>query len=136
MKNLNLYLNFDGNCEEALRFYQSCLGGKIEMLQRFGEAPNPVPEGAENRIMHGVYRAEGIFLMASDVMPGHPFHAGNNTHLSVQFDDKAEQHSAFEKLSAGGQITFPLQETFWGAEYGMLTDKFGINWMFNREIRS
>lgn len=134
MKQLNLYLNFDGNCEEALRYYQDCLGGEITQLQRFGEAPNEVPAGSENRVMHAVFQFDGNSIMASDIMPGHPFQAGNNFFISIQLDDKAEQHTVFNRLSEGGKVLFPLQETFWGAEYGMLTDRFGINWMLNRFI--
>ncbi len=133
MKNLNVYLAFEGQCEEALNLYKDCFGGDIVSMQRYGESPAPSPEGYEQKIMHATFQADGIFLMACDTSPEHPVQTGNNVHLSINLDDAAAQKTIFERLSAGGQVTMPLQATFWGAEFGMLTDRFGINWMLNRE---
>lgn len=137
MKNLNVYLTFDGTCEAALNFYRDCFGGEIVSMQRFGDVPGgDMPPGSEQRVMHAEFRAENVYLMASDGMPDQPPSAGTNTWLSVGLEDKAEQHDIFAKLSAGGQVVMALEETFWGAEFGMLTDRYGINWMFNRELKS
>lgn len=134
MKNFNVYLAFNGNCEEALLFYKDCFGGEIVSLQRYGETPQqPAPEGFEQKVMHATFQSDGIFLMACDVSPEHAVHTGSNVSLSINMDDAAEQRAIFERLSAGGQVSMPLQETFWGAEFGMLTDKFGLHWMLNRE---
>jgi PhnB protein len=133
MKGLNPYLNFDGNAAEAMRFYQSCLEGSKLMMQTFGEAPIGASEEHKNRLMHGQLTYEGMCLMASDTMPGQPLSVGNNVQLSLNLEDQALQEKIFNKLAEGGTITMPLQDTFWNARFGMLTDKFGINWLLNCE---
>lgn len=134
MRILNLYLTFNGQCEEALNFYRGALGGDVVSLQRFGDVPGDTPPEHANRVMHAEFRSGDMYLMASDSMPGQPVSPGTNVTLSINLDDQTEQHDIFNKLAAGGQVTMPLQETFWGAEFGMLTDKFGVNWMLNREL--
>lgn len=136
MKNLNVYLAFGGRCEEALLHYKNCFGGEIVSMQRYGESPAPCPENYEQKIMHATYQADGIFLMACDTSPDSPVSSGNSVTLSLNMDDATEQHRIFEQLAEGGQVTYPLGMTFWGAEFGMLTDKFGIHWMLNREVKS
>ncbi|MCC6460558.1 MAG: VOC family protein [Saprospiraceae bacterium] len=133
MKQLNVYLCFPGNCEEALHFYQSCLGGDIVSLQRFGDsAAGAGPEHAQ-RVMHAEFKSDGIYLMASDSMPDQPIRPGEMVQLSINLTDAAEQESIFNRLAEGGQVTMPLQDTFWGASFGMLVDKYGISWMLNRD---
>lgn len=134
MKKLNVYLTFPGTCEEALNFYKDCLGGEIVAMQRFGEAPMPSPDDYKQKIIHAQFQSEGIFLMASDGMPGQPVTAGDNVHLSLDFTDGGEQEAVFNKLAAGGKVTMPLEKTFWGAVFGMLVDKYGNSWLFNRDI--
>jgi len=131
MKNLGFYLTFPGNCEEALNFYKECLKGEIKNLQRFETAPMPVPDNYKKKIINAEFKAEGVFFMASDGMADQPPVIGNNISLSFNITDLKEQEELFNKLSKGGKITMPLQDTFWGARFGMLTDKFGINWMLN-----
>lgn len=133
MKSLSPYLNFPGNCEEAMNFYVEAIGGKIEFLQRFGESPMDVPEEAKQKIMHASFRADNMFFMASDCMPNDPINFGNSVTLCLSLSDEDEQTRVFENLSAGGKVTMPLNNTFWGARFGMLTDKFGINWMLSCE---
>lgn len=134
MKQLNIYLAFPGTCEEALHFYKDCLGGEIVSLQRFGDAPVESTEDQKQLVMHAEFKADGIYLMASDGHPGQPLQPGEMVHLSINLTDAAEQENIFSKLSAGGRVDMPLQDTFWGARFGMLTDKYGIRWMLNREL--
>lgn len=133
MKQLNVYLTFAGNCEEALNFYKNALRGEIISIQRFGDAPMPSPEEHKNKIMHSEFKAEELYFMASDGYPGFQSVAGNNVTLSINLTDEGEQDRIFNSLSEGGKIGMALQDTFWGARFGMLADKFGINWMLNCE---
>lgn len=134
MKTLNPYLNFNGNCEEAFDFYKSVFGGDFSYKSRFGEMPGAenVPESAKNLIMHVALpiSAETI-LMGSDSSEeyGRVTSFGDNISLSIGSDSPEEVKTIFEKLSEGGNITMPLEKTFWSPLFGMLTDKFGINWM-------
>jgi PhnB protein len=133
MKQLGIYLTFQGNCKEALNFYKSCLGGEIVSMQTFGESPMKSDEKDKDLVIHSEFKAEEIKFMASDTMPGHDVNSGNQVTLSINLTDEKEQKEIFDKLSAGGKINMPLEDTFWGAKFGMLTDKYGINWMLNCE---
>lgn len=134
MKSLDVYLMFSGNCEEALNFYKHALNGEILSIQRFGDAPMEVPENEKNHILHSEFRAEGVYFMASDGAE----HTGDQSKiaLTVTFTDLAEQETAFQRLADGGQVTMPLDDTFWGDRFGMLTDRYGIRWMLTCENRS
>jgi PhnB protein len=133
MNGFNPYLNFNGNCREAVEYYKTCFNGEIVNMQTFGESTGGDPANA-NKIMHAVLKAGSIYLMASDCPPGVSVHFGNNITLNIDFDDTSVQENIFNKLAEDGKVTMPLQDTFWGARFGMLTDKFGINWMTNCEI--
>lgn len=132
MKAFHTYLNFDGNTREAMSFYQKCLDAKLS-LQTFRDAKMDVPKGAENRIVHARLEKGDAVLMASDTTPGMPFTPGTNFSISIQCDSLAEIEKFFSAFSQGGSVTMPLQDTFWNARFGMLTDRFGVNWMFNYE---
>ena len=130
------YLYFNGNCAEALHFYEKTLGGKIEMQMTYGEAPpmpgQPVPSGdAARKIMHASMTLEGQRLMASDLMPGMPFDGMKGFTVSLAYPDVARGKAVFEALAAGGNVTMPYQKTFWADGFGMLTDRFGTPWMVN-----
>jgi len=129
------YLNFNGNAAEALAFYKKAFKGEVEFQQTFGDSPmgNEVPADDKNKVMHASFRAGDLQFMVSDCMPGQSVTSGSNTSLSLNFKSVADIDKTFEALSEGAQITMPLQDTFWGAKFGMLTDKFGINWMFNHD---
>jgi len=133
MKQLNVYLAFPGTCESALNFYKDALGGEIVSLQRYGETPMGAPEDQKQLVMHATFKAEGVDLMACDVNDKHLVNSGNQVSLSLNLDDEAEQTDIFNKLAAGGQITMPLEDTFWNARFGMLTDQFGVCWLLNCE---
>ena len=136
IKNLNPYLNFNGTAEKAIKLYESALGAKTENVMRFGDAKGmDVAPEQKNRVMHAALIIGGGAIMLSDTMPNMPPPAGNNVHVSLNCDDVAEMTEQFDALAVGGKVTMPLQDTFWGARFGMLTDAFGINWMFNCETR-
>lgn len=129
---LSPYLNFDGNCEEALRFYESSGLGRITDLRPFEGSPmaGNVPADKLNKIMHAYFEGPGVSLHASDSMrsSGKGF-AGFG--LTIGLSDLAEANRLFAALSEGGQVTMPMQKQFWGATFGMFTDKFGVDWMIN-----
>lgn len=132
MKQLVPYINFNGQCQEALDFYQNCFGHAELSIQTFGDAKlDEMPEESKDKVMHAEFKTDGLFFMASDGRAGGDFSMGNNIHLNVQLDSLEEQIGLFEKLSQNGNVTMPLQNTFWNARFGMLTDKFGIQWMLN-----
>ena len=138
MATINAYLTFDGNAEEAFNFYKSVFGGDFPMVGKFGDMPPqegmpPISDEVKNRIMHmSLPISAETVLMGSDTMPGiHDHQVGNNISLSINTDSREEADLIFTGLSAGGKVSMPLADTFWGAYFGMWTDKFGINWMVN-----
>ncbi|HQC06122.1 MAG TPA: VOC family protein [Kaistella chaponensis] len=138
MATINAYLTFDGTCEEAFNFYKSVFGGDFPMVGKFGDMPPqegmpPISDEVKNRIMHmSLPISAETVLMGSDTMPGiHDHQVGNNISLSINTDSREESDRVFTGLSAGGKVSMPLADTFWGAYFGMWTDKFGINWMVN-----
>ncbi len=132
MKTLSPYLTFDGTCREAMTFYQACLGGALD-VRPFDASMPDLPPGAEQRTMHARLESGPVLLMASDTMPGAPPTQGDNFSLTLDCDALDEMERLFAALGEGGTITMPLQDTFWGARFGMLRDRFGISWMFNFE---
>lgn len=133
---LTPYLMFNGNCEEALKFYARALDGEIKDLMRFEGSPveSMATEGDKQRVMHSHFVAKELMFMASDTGEGGPILNPNGmVHLSINFDSAAQQEKVFNALSEGGVAGMPLQDTFWGARFGMVTDKFGICWMLNYE---
>ena len=129
------YLNFNGNAAEALVFYSKALNGSVLFQQSFGESPMDSPAEMKDKIMHATFKAGDLTIMASDCMPGQPLVAGTNVSLSLNFGDIAGIEKTFAAMLEGSIITMPLQDTFWGARFGMLTDKFGLHWMFNHDIK-
>ena len=124
------YLIFNGRCEEALEFYKKALGAKVEMMMRFKEAPEgQCAPGSENKIMHSSLRVGETVLMASDGMTtqGKPEFKGISLTLNPKTEAEAER--LFGALSEGGQVQQPLITTFFSPKFGVLSDKFGVNWM-------
>jgi PhnB protein len=134
MKAINVYLTFDGNCREAMEFYKKCFGGELYMM-RFSEAPADLklPKESKDRIIHAKLTAGSAVLMASDTMPGMEFQHGNNFSVYVDCESEQEIKKLFAAVGKSGKVTMPLQDTFWGAYFGVLTDRFGISWMFSLE---
>jgi len=139
MPHINPYLTFSGNCEEVFEFYKAAFGGEFAAKVRFKdtqtEQPMPVDEG--EKIMHvSLPIGKGTLLMGSDmpksmgaVTPGNLFS------ISVNTDSENEATTIFNKLSSGGKVSMPLQKTFWGAFFGMFTDKFGVRWMVSYDYQ-
>ncbi|QMU29018.1 VOC family protein [Adhaeribacter radiodurans] len=135
MAAINPYLNFNGNTEEAFNFYKSVFGGEFLGLQRYKDTPESgkIPAEAQDKIMHIALPIKGCLLMATDALEsmGHTLTMGNNVHLSLDTDSEEEANQLFNGLSEGGQIKMPLQQTFWGSYFGMVTDRFGVQWMIS-----
>ncbi len=128
---LQPYIFFYGRCEEALEFYKSVFGGSYEMM-RVSETPvaSHMPPDAGNRVMHASFSADGIAFMASDgqdVKPVDP--DAGNVSLALGLEDAARGERIFEGLAAGGKVGMPIDTAFWGGRFGMVTDKFGTEWM-------
>lgn len=136
MKALNPYLNFPGNTEEAFNFYKSVFGGELVGLTRYSDIPEDgkVKPNEKEKLMHvSLPIGKNNVLMATDVLEstGGQLTAGTNFHISITADSKEEATKVFNGLSKGGEVSMPLADTFWGDYFGMLTDKFGIQWMIN-----
>ena len=139
MATVNVYLTFNGNCMEAFDFYKSVFGGEFPYVGKFGEMPpqKGMPEMSEadkNKIMHiSLPISQETMLYGSDTGGewASNFVEGNNFSLSLNTNSREETEKLFNALSAGGKVTMPLANTFWGAYFGMWQDKFGINWMVN-----
>ena len=129
------YLTFAGNCEEAMNFYKEALGAEILLFSRMGDSPMEIPENLKDKIMHARMQIGENELYMSDTFEPLSLNPGNNVSLSIQVDDTDQLEKLFNSLSAGGKVTMPLADAFWGARFGMFVDKFGIHWMFNCELK-
>src|SRR6185437_15712662 len=131
---VNVYLNFNGNCREAVEFYAQVFEKEQPEITTFGESPQhpdyPLPEEVKNLVMHTRLTLSGSNVMFSDTFPGMPFNVGNNISLAIVSKDLEEVKSLFHKLKERGKVGMELQETFWSKCYGSVTDKFGIEWKF------
>jgi PhnB protein len=134
MKGLITYLNFDGQTKEAITFYNKCFGGDLYLMP-FGEIPGGCAPEAKDRTMHASISKNGVsVLMASDSPPGMPIQQGNNCWVNVNCESLDEIERLFVQMGEGGAVRMPLDNQFWGARFGMLTDRFGVQWMFNYEL--
>lgn len=132
MPTLDTYIFFDGQCAEAMRFYERTLGGKLQTLMTYGESPVPDQHGCapadKNRVMHACLVLDGRMLMASDSPAGmHQPMAGFS--IALNYETAAEARSIFDKLAEGGKVMMPIGKTFWAEAFGMFTDRFGTPWM-------
>lgn len=139
MATVNAYLTFNGNCEDAFNFYKSVFGGEFPYVGRFKDMPPQndhaaVPAIDGEKIMHiSLPISNETSIMGSDTGGewSNSFVVGNNFSISITAQSQAEADKLFNGLSAGGQVTIPMNKTFWGSYFGMFTDKFGINWMIS-----
>jgi PhnB protein len=136
MATFNPYLNFSGNTEEAFNFYKSVFGGEFTAIQRFGETPvaDKLSASEKNKLMHiALPIGKGNVLMGTDALEsmGHKLTLGNTYNISIETESKEEAKGLFDKLSVGGKVETQIHDEFWGAYFGMFTDKFGIRWMVN-----
>jgi len=131
---VNPYLFFHGNCEEAFKFYEKALGGKVDAMMTHGGSPmaKHVPPNWQSKIIHARFTIDGQVLMGSDVPPdSYKQPTGFSVSLSVK--QAADAERIFQNLAEKGKVEMPLQETFWAVRFGMLVDRFGIPWMINCE---
>ena len=136
MTQLNPYLGFGGNAREAMEFYKECLGGDLEIMT-FGDSQmgDQTPAEQKNNVMHSMLKTGGMVLMASDMMDPGDIVVGNNISICIVGDSKEAIEGYFAKLSEGGKVGHELKEEFFGT-YGDLTDKFGVNWMFQADSKA
>ncbi len=134
MTTVNPYLTFDGNCAEAFTFYKSIFGGEFRQISKFGDMPGQeMSEEEKNRILHvSLPISNETILMGSDSNPrmGKPA-MGQTISLAIGTDSKENADKIFNGLAAGGKVTMPIADMFWGAYFGMLEDKYGFTWMVN-----
>lgn len=132
MAQIQAYLHLNGNCREAMTFYKECLGGEL-VMQAVGETPmaDQMPAAMHNNILHAQLTREDFVLMATDMMGPAQAIKGSTISLLLNCRSEEEVRTLFASLAVGGEVGHPLEETFWGATFGDLTDRFGVNWMFN-----
>jgi len=133
MLHLTPYLHFSGNTEEVLNFYKYALDGEIETINRYKDGPMNVDEDWKDKIMHARLKFNDGMIMLSDGPKGYQSAISGNIQLSLEVNDVKKMQDIFNKLAEGGKITMPLAKQFWGATFGMLTDKYGTGWMLNYE---
>lgn len=136
MAQINPYLTFNGTCGQAFEFYKSVFGGEFSYIGKFKDMPSEtsLPENVGELIMHvslPISKETNLFGSDANEHFGQTAQPGTNFAVSINAESEAEAKKLFEGLSSGGQITMPLEKTFWGALFGMFTDKFGIHWMVN-----
>jgi PhnB protein len=129
---INPYLNFDGNCREALEFYAKALGGTIEFMQTHADSPmkDQTPPAWRDKILHARLRVGNQVLMASDAPPQHYSPAGAY-YISIGVETPEEAERIWAALSEGAKVDMPLQQTFWAKRFAMFKDRFGTPWMIN-----
>jgi PhnB protein len=133
VKDIVTFLAFDGNCREAMEFYKKCFGAELFLLP-YADAPGDLPlqaKAAKDRILHATLSNGVPILMGADILPGTPFLHGNNFSVMLHCESLEEIERLFTALGENGEVTMALQDTFWGARFGTLTDQFGIRWSFN-----
>ncbi|MBO0932284.1 VOC family protein [Fibrella aquatilis] len=130
MTQISAYLHFNGNCREAMTFYQQCLGGELTLLA-VGESPmaEHFPAYMSEHIMHADLKLDGAVLMASDLALDEAI--GHAVSMMIECDSEADVHEKFARLAEGGEVLHPLEHTFWGSTFGDLTDQFGFHWYLN-----
>lgn len=138
MGKMNPYFVFNGETKEAVTLYAKVFNAKNVTLQTFGELPpspeHPIPEEAKHLVMHALIELADSKMMFSDTFPGSPqVTVGDNITIAYVSSDEQEVRSIFEGLAEGGNVTMPLQETFWSKCYGQVTDKFGVLWQLSHE---
>lgn len=136
VKSINPYLFFSGNAADAIAFYEKALDATVVRVARFGDNPGAenMPPEAASKVMHAHLQAGGSDLMLSDGMPGATHQHGDGVFVCLQYEGRADIDRHFNALAEGGTVAEPLQDTFWGARFGLLVDRFGVHWMFNATL--
>ena len=129
------YLIFNGNCAQAMRYYERVLGGKLDAMMKMGDGPDGacehMPPGSEGRIMHACLNVDGALLMASDSMVGQPYEGMKGFGVPLVFPTVQEAKRVYNALADGGTVMMPMDKTFWAEAFGVVTDRFGTPWMVN-----
>jgi PhnB protein len=126
------YLMFDGDCKAAMTFYQQVLGGKLDLMT-YGQADPKTPDAEKDKVIHARLESGTTVIMASDSGHGAAVKDGDDVWLSLQCGPASEVDAIYAKLAVGGQSSQPPHDAFWGTRYGMLTDRFGVQWMINSD---
>lgn len=124
------YISFNGNCHEAIKFYADALGGEILYVERYGDSPMK-GQAPDDNVMHCTLKVGDSHIMGCDNPEGQTAATDSNISLAIGSNDPDGAEAMFNKMADGGNITMPMAQTFWAERFGMLTDKFGVNWMFN-----
>ncbi len=136
IKQINPYILFNGTGEKAIKLYQGALGAEVVGMMRYGDAQGcKTPPEHKDFVMHAALRIGEGSIMISDVTPDRAVTLGGNVEIAMHFTEVAAMEKAFEALGAGGKVTIPPQDMFWGARFGALTDAYGVRWMFNCELK-
>lgn len=132
MTQLHPYLTFNGNCKEAMQFYNGIFGGTLQ-LQTIGESPlsEKLPVSMKNCILHASLSSELVLIMGSDMVGNNGWIKGTNVSIAVNCTSREDIKKLYSRLSRGGHQDHPLEKTFWGAVFGDLTDRFGVHWLLN-----
>ncbi|UAY53834.1 VOC family protein [Arachidicoccus terrestris] len=139
MEGIIPYLTFEGNAADALAFYKQALGGEILYAQTFRESElaDGMPEAWKDKVMHGAFQSGDLQLMVSDTPDSATkVNAGDQVQLALNFTDEQQINEVFTRLAVEGTVTMALEKTFWGAKFGMVTDKFGVRWMLNYDYQN
>jgi len=131
MKHVTPYLTFNGIAKEALEYYKEIFEGEILHLQTFGEANFPTPPEADDRIMHAQFKKDGLLFMVSDSFLGQEVEGGQNISLAIEMESEEEIEKIYASLKEKGTVIMELQDTFWGAKFAKVKDRFGIIWDLN-----
>lgn len=132
---VNPYLNFNGQASEALAFYQELLNGEVEGLMRWSDMPGQeVPPELANNVMHSCLKVGEGKIMLSDMPPHMSATRGSNNHVMLNLDAPAEVDRIFAGLAEGGEVKMAVDNTFWGARFGEVVDRFGVSWMLHADL--
>jgi PhnB protein len=135
IKTINPYLFFNGTAADVIAFYEKALEARVVRLARFSDTPGAnVPAEHAHYVMHAHLETGGGTLLISDGRPGDPIPTGGNIAVCLQYEGKGDVDRHFAALADGGVVEQPLEDTFWGARFGLLVDRFGIHWMFNATL--
>ena len=135
IKTINPYLFFNGNAADAVAFYEKALEAKVVRMMRYGDGPgDQVPAEHAGKVMHAHLESGGGTLLLSDAIMGPPNTQGDSFCVCLQYEGRGDVDRHFAALADGGAVTEALQDTFWGARFGMLRDRFGVHWMFNATL--
>lgn len=136
-KRINPYITLDGKASEAIAFYREAIGAEVIAVQTFDEMPSDppftLPEEARDRILHALLKIGDTNLMLSDTFPGQPQQTSSHVSIAIVISNENESRKVFETLSTGGKVIMPLQKTFWSGSFGMLIDKFDVQWQVSTE---